>query len=36
MESASGKRTSKNLNDSNDNNIECKIVFNLWDLRGKR
>ena len=36
MESAFGKETSKHGNDNNDNNVECKGVFDAWKLIGKR
>ena len=36
MESAFGKETSKHMNDNNDNNVECKGVFDAWKLLGKR
>jgi DNA-binding HxlR family transcriptional regulator len=36
MESAFDKETSKHTNDSCDNNVECKGVFDAWKLLGKR
>jgi DNA-binding HxlR family transcriptional regulator len=36
MESAFGKEISKNMNDNNDNNVECKGVLDAWKLLGKR
>jgi len=36
MESAFGKEISKNVNDNNDNNVECKGVLDAWKLLGKR
>ena len=36
MEAAFGKETSKHANDNNDNNDECKGVFDAWKLLGKR
>src|SRR5947209_8487240 len=36
MESAFGKEISKNMNDNNENNVECKGVFDAWKLLGKR
>jgi DNA-binding HxlR family transcriptional regulator len=35
MESAFGKETSNHMNDNNDNNVECKGVFDAWKLLGK-
>jgi DNA-binding HxlR family transcriptional regulator len=36
MESAFGKEISKNMNDNNENNVECKGVSDAWKLLGKR
>jgi DNA-binding HxlR family transcriptional regulator len=36
MEPAFGKEISKNMNDNNDNNVECKGVSDAWKLLGKR
>jgi DNA-binding HxlR family transcriptional regulator len=36
MELASGKEITKNMNDNNDNNVECKGVSDAWKLLGKR
>ena len=36
MESAYDKETSKHMNDNCDNNVECKGVFDAWNLLGKR
>ena len=36
MESAFDKETSKHTNDNCDNNVECKGLFDAWNLLGKR
>ena len=36
MESSFGKEISKNMNDNNENNVECKGVSDAWKLLGKR